>query len=32
MKQPNDFLVEGKEDWVCRSRKSFYGLKHAPQQ
>jgi len=26
MKQPNDFLVEGKEDWVCRSRKSFYGL------
>ena len=27
MKQPDGFLVEGKEDHVCRLRKSLYGLK-----
>ena len=31
MKQPNGFLVEGKEDHVCRLRKSLYGLKQAPR-
>jgi len=23
MKQPNDFLIEGKEDYVCRMKKSL---------
>nr|KYP42640.1 Retrovirus-related Pol polyprotein from transposon TNT 1-94 [Cajanus cajan] len=32
MKQPDGFLVEGKEDHVCRLRKSLYGLKQAPRQ
>jgi len=27
MKQPDGFLVDGKEDFVCRLRKSLYGLK-----
>ena len=27
MKQPYGFLVEGKENYVCRLRKSIYGLK-----
>ena len=27
MKQPDGFLVEGKEDHGCRLRKSLYGLK-----
>ena len=26
MKQPNGFQVEGNEDYVCRLRKSLYGL------
>jgi len=32
MKQHDGFLVEGKEDHVCRLRKSLYGLKQAPRQ
>jgi len=31
MKQIDDFLVEGKEDCVCRMRKSLYGLRQAPR-
>jgi len=31
MKQPYGFLVEGKEDHVCRLSKSLYGLKQAPR-
>nr|KYP60451.1 Retrovirus-related Pol polyprotein from transposon TNT 1-94 [Cajanus cajan]KYP60461.1 Retrovirus-related Pol polyprotein from transposon TNT 1-94 [Cajanus cajan] len=27
MKQPDGFQVKGKEDYVCRLRKSLYGLK-----
>ena len=29
MEQPEGFAVEGKEDWVCRLKKSLYGLKQA---
>ena len=29
MEQPEGFIVEGKEDWVCRLDKSLYGLKQA---
>ncbi len=32
MKQPDGFLVEGKEEYVCRLIKSLYGLKQAPRQ
>nr|KYP59970.1 Retrovirus-related Pol polyprotein from transposon TNT 1-94 [Cajanus cajan] len=32
MKQPDGFQVKGKEDCVCRLRKSLYGLKQAPRQ
>ena len=32
MKQPDGFLIEGKEDCVCRLRKSLYGLKQVPRQ
>jgi len=32
IKQPDGFLVEGKEDHVWRLRKSLYGLKQAPRQ
>ena len=32
MDQPQGFEVKGKEDLVCRLRKSLYGLKQAPRQ
>jgi len=32
MKQPDGFLVEGKQDYMCRLRKNLYGLKQAPRQ
>nr|KYP76428.1 Retrovirus-related Pol polyprotein from transposon TNT 1-94 [Cajanus cajan] len=32
MKQLDNFLVKGKENYVYRLRKSLYGLKQAPRQ
>ena len=32
MKQPEGFVVDGKENWVCRLKKSLYGLKQSPRQ
>lgn len=32
MKQPEGFVVEGKEEYVWRLKKSLYGLKQAPRQ
>jgi len=32
MKQPEGFVVSGKEQLVCRLKKSLYGLKQAPRQ
>lgn len=32
MEQPEGFQVKGKEDHVCRLKKSLYGLKQAPRQ
>lgn len=32
MKQPEGFVVPGKEHLVCRLKKSLYGLKQAPRQ
>ena len=32
MKQPEGFVVFGKENLVCRLKKSLYGLKKAPRQ
>ena len=32
MHQPEGFLEKGKENLVCRLRKSLYGLKQAPRQ
>jgi len=32
MKQPEGFQVPGKENLVCRLKKSLYGLKQAPRQ
>ena len=32
MKQPEGFVVSGKEHMVCRLKKSLYGLKQAPRQ
>ena len=32
MEQPEGFQVKGKENLVCRLKKSLYGLKQAPRQ
>jgi len=32
MEQPEGFQVKGKEDYVCRLKKSLYGFKQAPRQ
>ena len=32
MTQPDGFQVPGKEDYVCKLRKSLYGLKQSPRQ
>ena len=32
MQQPEGFEVKGKENLVCRLKKSLYGLKQAPRQ
>ena len=32
MEQPEGFKVKGKENLVCKLRKSLYGLKQAPRQ
>ena len=32
MHQPQGFIVQGKENLVCKLRKSLYGLKQAPRQ
>uniref|UniRef100_A0A2N9H7K1 Retrovirus-related Pol polyprotein from transposon TNT 1-94 n=1 Tax=Fagus sylvatica TaxID=28930 RepID=A0A2N9H7K1_FAGSY len=32
MSQPQGFIVQGKENLVCKLRKSLYGLKQAPRQ
>ncbi|OWZ10531.1 polyprotein [Phytophthora megakarya] len=31
MEQPEEYVQEGKEDWVCLLLKSLYGLKQAPR-
>ena len=30
MQQPEGFVVPGKEDYVCKLKKSLYGLKQSP--
>jgi hypothetical protein len=32
MDQPEGFIVPRKEDYVCRLKKSLYGLKQSPRQ
>ncbi|KAL1540760.1 Retrovirus-related Pol polyprotein from transposon TNT 1-94 [Salvia divinorum] len=32
MTQPEGFMVSGKEDYVCKLKKSLYGLKQSPRQ
>ena len=32
MKQPQGFMARGKEELVCRLKRSLYGLKQAPRQ
>ncbi|GKB89941.1 reverse transcriptase [Tanacetum coccineum] len=32
MSQPEGFVVQGKEDYVCKLQKSLYGLKQSPRQ
>jgi hypothetical protein len=31
MKQREGFVVKGKKEWVCKLKKSFYGLKQCPR-
>jgi hypothetical protein len=32
MDQSEEFIVSGKEDLVCKLKRSLYGLKHSPSQ
>ncbi len=32
MKQPEGFIVPSKEDYVCKLKRSLYGLKQSPRQ
>ena len=32
MSQPEGFQVPGKEDYVCKLKRSLYGLKQSPRQ
>jgi len=32
MKQPEGFVVDAKENWVCKLKKSLYRLKQSPRQ
>lgn len=32
MNQPEGFQVHGKEDYVCKLKRSLYGLKQSPRQ
>ena len=32
MEQPEDFVIPGKEKFVCKLKISFYGLKQSPRQ
>ena len=32
MDQPEGFIVQGKENYVCKLKKSLYGLKQSPRQ
>jgi hypothetical protein len=32
MDQPNGFIVLGKKNFVCKLKKSLYGLKQSPRQ
>uniref|UniRef100_A0A2N9I8X0 Integrase catalytic domain-containing protein n=1 Tax=Fagus sylvatica TaxID=28930 RepID=A0A2N9I8X0_FAGSY len=32
MSQPDGFKVAGKENWVCKLKRSLYGLKQSPRQ
>ena len=32
MHQPEEFVIKGKEDYVCKLEKSLYDMKHTPRQ